>query len=320
MGKMTSTKITYWLVAVCCYLPIFALAENGQLKTIPIQAQMLSGNRLGTDVKQEVMVYLPPSYRAKHTKIYPVMYWLLDFNQSIYELRKIQPVLDKWFSQSNHSEFVLVAVSGTNDFGGSFYLNSSLTGDWQDYLLFDLQAQVQRQIRVSHSPNEAAWLGFGMGGLAVLNLGLQFPSNVQHFAAFSPMVLQNKQLKQSISRIPRPILNAYSAAVSPVEGELYGQIPQFTDTEEDVSMQQAWYTGMGDWNNKLAIYFREYPQSDIFLACGGSVAADFSQGCEGLHQLFNEHYLSHDFENATASWQTQMEQVALPWLQRNLGR
>lgn len=295
---------------------------KGKLEPLSIMATSLAGNGVATEVKQELMVYLPASYSSQPNKHYPVVYWLLDFNQDVYVMKQLQATLDLWFDQTSHQEFILVAVSGSNKFGGSFYLNSTLTGAWQDYLLWDLPPQLAQQVRVRSDQYAVAWLGFGMGGLAALNLGLQYPSQASQVAAFSPMVMENRLMKQFLPMIPRPMLHAYAAAVAPTEGEEYGVIPQFDDSEADLEIQQAWFAGMANWEQKMALYFREFPKSRILLACSSGSSPGFKQGCEALHHTFAKGYLEHQYLSYSGSrestWLPQFKQNVLPWLQQNL--
>ncbi|MCE2572403.1 alpha/beta hydrolase-fold protein [Motilimonas eburnea] len=315
------------LVFVLCFGALHCKADSlapasGKLDMLTISATALVGNGVATDAKQQLMVYLPPGYQKQPSKPYPVVYWLLDFNQGIYAIKSLKQQLDLWFAKPSHQAFVLVAVTGTNQFGGSFYLNSSLTGDWQDYLLWDVPSQVAQQLAVRNDPSGVAWVGFGMGGLAAMNLGLQYPSQASRVAALSPMLMQTQLMKQFLPLIPRPILHAYSAVVTPVAGETYGVLPQFNDSQADLDIQQAWYAGMANWEQKMALFFREYPESDILLGCGSGSSPGFKEGCEALHQMFNQAYLDHQYITYSGSpeaiWQAQFKQSVLPWLQQKL--
>lgn len=321
-SNLITMFLLFWLVSSFISKAYGAPTAAGKLELLSVVATSLAGNGVATDVKQELMVYLPPSFQGQPNKRYPVVYWLLDFNQGIYAIKELKAQLDLWFARPENQEFVLVAVTGTNKLGGSFYLNSTLTGAWQDYLLWDLQPQVAQQVRVRSDQFGVAWIGFGMGGLAALNLGLQYPSQASIVAAFSPMVMENRLMKQFLPQIPRPVLHAYAAVVTPTEGEEYGVLPQFDDSEADLEIQQAWFAGMANWEEKMALYFREYPNSRILLGCSSGSAQGFRQGCEALHKAFEVSYLAHNYISysgaSEAIWQAQFKQSALPWLQQNL--
>jgi len=118
-----------------------ALAK-GEVISLEIAAPSLKGNLLETPTRQSVTIYLPPSYNSQSRRNYPVIYilhgifdsgrsWGIDFVN-------VPERLDELIAAGEIPELIAVMPDAGNMYGGGFYRNSSVSGNWEDYIVDDL--------------------------------------------------------------------------------------------------------------------------------------------------------------------------------------
>ena len=120
-----------------------ALATTSKLLQLKVPAPSLKGNLLGDPAEQPVYVYLPPGYESS-TKRYPTLYLLHGFtaNSSVwingqYQGMKLQTLMDDSIKDGKVRGMIVVAANGSNAYKGSFYTNSVVTGNWEDFIVRD---------------------------------------------------------------------------------------------------------------------------------------------------------------------------------------
>ena len=154
----------------------------GKLVEISVPAPSLKGNLLGDPVDQKVTVYLPPSYESSPAKRYPTLYLLhgfLDRNNAWtsggYQGLNVQPVMDELIKAGKIREMIIVAPSGWNAYRGGFYTNSSVTGNWEDYIYRDLVGNMDTNYRTIARAESRGIAGHSMGGYGAITLGMKHP-------------------------------------------------------------------------------------------------------------------------------------------------
>jgi S-formylglutathione hydrolase FrmB len=96
-------------------------------------------------------------------------------------------------------EMIVVMPNGENAYGGSFWVNSPATGQWEDYLLRDVVAHVDRRYRTLPRSASRAVAGYSMGGYAALRLAMRHPDTFSTVYALSacclgPELLADRQM------------------------------------------------------------------------------------------------------------------------------
>lgn len=81
---------------------------------------------------------------------------------------------------------MLVGVSGNNSLGGSFYVDSPVTGNWSQAIYVDLVTAVDRSYRTLAAPESRGIAGFSMGGFGALDLAMRHPDVFGSVYALSP--------------------------------------------------------------------------------------------------------------------------------------
>jgi S-formylglutathione hydrolase len=172
-----------------------APATAGKLLELKVQAPSLKGNLLGDPTEQPVYVYLPPGYESS-TKRYPTVYLLHGFtaNSSVwingqYQGMKLQTLMDDSIKAGKVREMIVVAANGWNAYKGSFYTNSAVTGNWEDFIVRDLVNYVDANYRTIQRAESRGIAGHSMGGYGSVMLGMKHPEIFSAVYALSPCCL-----------------------------------------------------------------------------------------------------------------------------------
>jgi enterochelin esterase family protein len=139
----------------------------------------LEGNPLGDPASRRVPVYLPEGYDAGQN--YPVLYLLSAFggrglkllNDDLWE-ENIQQRLDRLIAGGQVAPLIVVMPDASTRYGGSQYLNSSATGDYEDHML-ELVAYIDKKYPTKAEPGARALAGHSSGGFAALYLAMRHP-------------------------------------------------------------------------------------------------------------------------------------------------
>ena len=172
-----------------------APATSSKILELTIPAPSLKGNLLGDPTEQRIYVYLPPSY-ASSNKRYPTLYLLHGYlgNSSAwtsggYQGLNLQTLMDELIRAGRVREMIVVAANGFNSYGGSFYTNSPVTGNWDDFITKDLVSNIDSNYRTLAKAESRGIAGHSMGGYGAVTLGTKHPDVFNALYALSPCCL-----------------------------------------------------------------------------------------------------------------------------------
>lgn len=168
-------------------------AGEGRLVEFKLSAPALNNNLLGDPSEQTVAVYLPPGYQTATTKRFPTLYLLHGFAGSIkawtsggYQGMSLVPLMDGMIKSGKIREMIVVVPNGNNAYRGSFYTNSKVTGNWEDYIYHDLVNYVDTHYRTLARAQSRGIAGHSMGGYGAIVLGMKHPDVFSTVYALSP--------------------------------------------------------------------------------------------------------------------------------------
>ncbi|MDR7481475.1 MAG: alpha/beta hydrolase-fold protein [Armatimonadota bacterium] len=154
--------------------------RSGTLVVEQIESRVLAGNPLGDPAVRRIPVYLPPDYDRTQAA-YPVIYWLHGFTGTALAAINYNPwvpslpeCMDRAMA-AGAPPAILVMVDGFTKFGGSQYLNSEATGRYEDFVVHELVAYVDRRYRTLPSPAHRGIDGKSSGGYGALVLAMRHP-------------------------------------------------------------------------------------------------------------------------------------------------
>jgi enterochelin esterase-like enzyme len=142
-------------------------------------SRALEGNPLGDPATRRVPLYLPHGYDAKQR--YPSVYLLSAFgnhglkflNDDLWE-ENIQQRLDRLIAAGSVRPLIVVMPDASTRYGGSQYLNSSATGNYEDHIL-ELVEHIDNKYPTIAQPSSRAVAGHSSGGFAALRFGMLRP-------------------------------------------------------------------------------------------------------------------------------------------------
>jgi S-formylglutathione hydrolase len=197
-------RIFSLLFLVSIFLYNFSNAQTtGKLLNLNIQAPSLANNLLGTSTTQPIAIYVPPSYDISN-KNFPVVYFLggygdrvSDWTSGTYQNFRIKEVMDKLISNKTVNEFIVVIICGYNFLGGSFYVNSPVSGKWEDFVIKDVIEYIDTNFRTIKNREARGLGGHSMGGFGTINLAMLHPEIFGSVYALSPGLYNDNGLKTS---------------------------------------------------------------------------------------------------------------------------
>jgi enterochelin esterase-like enzyme len=179
-----------------------ALLHGGELLSITVPVPSLRTNTFSIPAEQPVSIYLPPSYQSS-TARYPVVYFLPGFGDLVHYYTlwgvfgfSLKPSMDQLISSAKVDEMIIVIPNGSYFLQGSFYVNSPLSGDWENYIVKDVVSYVDANYRTIASPASRGLTGHSMGGFGALYLAMRHPDVFGAVYALSPGLAAPDGLKQ----------------------------------------------------------------------------------------------------------------------------
>jgi S-formylglutathione hydrolase FrmB len=158
-----------------------ATAQQGTVVETTVDCPSLEGNLVGDLTRRPLAVYLPPSYREQPTRRYPAVYLLHGYQGSHKQWMaggkewNLRDVMDRLIRAGKVRELIVVMPDATNRFGGSFYTSSITTGSWEDCIVKDVVAFVDKTYRTLPAAASRGIAGHSMGGYGALKLAMKHP-------------------------------------------------------------------------------------------------------------------------------------------------
>jgi S-formylglutathione hydrolase len=157
-------------------------APEGRLVFATVHSRALEKNLLGDSPDQSVIIYLPPSYDTTPTRRYPVVYLLHGNGRTNrtawvdgYQGLNIKTAMDTMVASGASKEMIIVMPDAHNRYVGSHYVNSTVTGNWADFITGDVVQYLDATYRTLPSSASRGLAGHSMGGRGTLFLAATVP-------------------------------------------------------------------------------------------------------------------------------------------------
>jgi hypothetical protein len=226
---------------------------------ISIHAPSLKSSIAVVDTIQKAKVLLPPYYKNDSSKHYPVVYFIHGFSASYQTDYGIFRAAYDGMVAGNIEAFIIVTVNSECSLGGTFSVNSPVTGNWENHLTKEVIDYMDANYRTIPEKKSRGIAGFSMGGFGALYLGLRHADIYNLVYAISPGVLKNEDFRGAYNiwlADGGSFISAYGAAFSP-NLELsypYAEKPIFNGTVEDNLIIENWKNGFGNFDIKVSEY------------------------------------------------------------------
>lgn len=278
--------------------PAYGSEVGKKIEIVKVQAVSLQNNLLDEFAEQDLVVYLPPSYWTTE-KRYPVVYFISGFGRYPIDVVSLSSYFDLAMQEAG-SEFIVVGVNARNKLGGSFGVNSPVTGNWEDFIVKDAVEYIDSSYRTITDPSARGIAGWSMGGFVAINLGLKHPDRFSVIYGLAPGLFAEDGLAEAFATWDQMFLTAYGAAFSPnpAKGYPYGEIPKFDNTKADNKIRANWENGFGNLNQKIDAYLQlKTPLRAIQVVYGDSDRYPWiPKGCVYFSQLLTAKNIYHEIK------------------------
>ena len=179
------TKMAFAVLVCAIAFPPLAIAQAGAGGVIhrdSVPAPALRRNMVGDPHWDRVSVYIPPSYHRSPKRRYPVLYFLHGFDaddraliKGAYQNLNIRLSMDSLIRIGAVDEMIVVMPNARNAYNGSFYTNSPVTGNWEQFITRDLVNYIDRKYRTIKRREARGIAGHSMGGYGALRIAMRHP-------------------------------------------------------------------------------------------------------------------------------------------------
>lgn len=170
------------LVGLLLIAAVSLSAQSGMIKTDEFHFTSLEGNLVGDSPKRSVIVYLPPGYEKEKKMRYPVVYLLHGYGAKVAGNKMWVPeggsfveTTSRLITEKKINPMIIVMPDGGNRFGGSMYTNSVTIGNWEDYIVRELVAFIDKNYRTIPRAESRGIAGTSMGGYGALKIAMKNP-------------------------------------------------------------------------------------------------------------------------------------------------
>ncbi|MEZ5069929.1 MAG: alpha/beta hydrolase-fold protein [Bacteroidales bacterium] len=261
-----------FFLTLALLLSLTALAQlpKGKVVVDSLYSEHLV-NDFGENPTRAVAVYLPPGYEEGSDR-YPVIYFLHGFMGDHRMLEPMADILDYAIATQRIRPFLLVISDQKTNIDGSFYSNSGVFGNWEDFTAYDLVAHMDRNYRTLAKAGSRGITGHSMGGYGAIKIAMHHPDIFSSIYALSPGALAvvgeygpNSTTYRDLSRIdnmndlmksyfPKVIVAfARSWSPNPDNPPFYCDIPFGYRGEELVVHKEV----LEKWNRNLPVHMIE---------------------------------------------------------------
>lgn len=155
--------------------------NRGQVVIESFESDCLKGNPLGDPHIRDIPIYLPSGY-DESSGTYPVIFMITGFTGKGLSLLNFEAFtesldqrLDRLIGTGVMKPAIVVMPDCYTYYGGSQYINSPATGEYETHLVNELVPFIADKYRVSSGHPNCAIIGKSSGGYGAIVLGMRNP-------------------------------------------------------------------------------------------------------------------------------------------------
>jgi hypothetical protein len=169
----------------------FAASAGSQVIVRKLRSESIAQNKIGVDPARKILVYLPAGYDPSSSQGYPVIYFLPNpFEESYrfdFDRRNAQGLFDRAIADGVIKRFILVVVDMNTQLGSSWYVNSSTTGNWEDFMIQELVPYIDTNFKTLPNRDSRGVAGIFIGGYGAIRFGMRHPDVFGSVYAMHPV-------------------------------------------------------------------------------------------------------------------------------------
>ena len=179
----TIQRISATLLVIILITTFALAAAGGTVVEQLVHSVAVEHNLLGDPPDRNVSIYLPPGYGDNPDLRYPVLYLLHGFDSTdtlwfgggYLNLLDVRQIADELIEGGSIQPMIIVMPDASNRYRGSFYVNSPVTGNWEDFIARELVAFIDGTYRSLARRESRGIAGHSMGGYGTLRLAMKYP-------------------------------------------------------------------------------------------------------------------------------------------------
>lgn len=113
-----------------------------------VYSPSLEGNLQGNPTTRSIKVYLPPGYDELPNNMYPVVYLLHGYPGDHNDFNSTLDQLGELITNKIVIPTIIAIPYGSTSYGGSFFTNSYVSGNWEDYVVQDVIQHMESKYQV----------------------------------------------------------------------------------------------------------------------------------------------------------------------------
>jgi S-formylglutathione hydrolase FrmB len=192
-------------------------AQPVTVEQIKIHGEALEGNLEGDAVDRDAIVFLPPSYKTKKRRRYPVVYALHGYSigadQWAHEIH-VPQTIEGAFAQGA-KEIIVVLPDSKTVHNGSMYSSSVTTGDFEKFIAHDVVAYIDAHYRTLPDRKSRGLVGHSMGGYGAARIGMKHPEVFGSLYIMSPCCLSVRPANPELAKTLEAVKTADDSAKLP---------------------------------------------------------------------------------------------------------
>ena len=293
-------------------------STESKLIVTQVHSPGLENNILNDSPDRNVTLYLPPGYEDYPKIHYPVLYLLhggLSDNNFWFgggyldiDMKKI---LDTLINKNIIIPMIAVAPDAKNKYGGSWYTNSTVTGNWEDFIVHDLVQHVDSNYRTLPQAESRGIAGHSMGGYGTIKLPMKHPDifGVAYSLSGGFLIFEDIRgtMKEDIIKavqsdsfsysLPLEVQVIYQMAVAFAPNLSTPSYSEFPLTENGELIDSVWQKWLEHEPYSMIYTYKDslLKLRAIQFDCGTSDEY-FYDGNVGLSQALSENGIEHVFQ------------------------
>ena len=190
MNKQKMLGATALFAIALSAISTLAQSTQGLIVDRQITSTNFADNKIGVSPVRRMVIYLPPGYDLS-TRRYPVIYFLPNPFEDSYRFdfdhRDAQGLFDRAIAAGVIEKFILVAVDMNTPLGTSWYVNSSATGNWEDFVIQELVPYIDASFKTLPTRDSRSIAGVFIGGYGAIRIGMRHPDVFGSVYAMHPV-------------------------------------------------------------------------------------------------------------------------------------
>jgi hypothetical protein len=191
----------------------------GRVDTSVFSSTALTGNPLGDPVERPLNVYLPPGYDDDPQRRYPSIYVLQGYTGSLPMWSNRSPfrppyveAVDALLQRGDTPPVIVVLVDAWTSLGGSQFVNSPGTGQYQTYICDEIVPWVDANYRTLPAAAHRGVTGKSSGGFGAMIYGMLRPDLFGGLATHAGDTLYEGCYIPEFLRVARSLRDKYEGS------------------------------------------------------------------------------------------------------------